>query len=180
MFSFRHQPLKTVYLLYAFVTILFIRLPYWLFLASTPAFRPRAAWSVKRTVLFWLVKASTKIFYAIGFPVPSSNPRIDSANAEETGFAWVDAVPSTFVVGDIEELARKNAVVPVKMFGYWYCGGDTIGSKDRRASANEKVLYYLHGTWCYFDPNVSTHELTGINRRWRLCGEYDTMDNMPR
>lgn len=146
MFAFRHQPLKTFYLLFALVTVPFIRLPYWVVLSSISAFRPKTTWSMRRTLMFWVVKASTKMFYSIGFPAPQGNPDVDSAHPEETGFMWVDAVPSSLVTGEIEEMARKNAVSPARVYGYWYGTRDATGKHGQRAGIGERVFYFLHGT----------------------------------
>jgi len=141
----KSQPLKSLYLLLAIPIILFIRLPYWVFVSAVPALRPRKTWSMKRTLLLYVIDATNSMTYQTGFGAPPSNPEKDSANSETTGFAWVDAIPENLVTGELGELARRNQVTPARVFGYWYGARDEQGKPGQHAAKGERVLYYIHG-----------------------------------
>ncbi|KAI0822116.1 alpha/beta-hydrolase [Trametes gibbosa] len=144
-FAYSSPLLKALYLIVAVPIIVFVRLPYWTIISAIPALRPRRSWGMQRALICHVLNASTKMMYDIGMFPPGSNPDKDSLNPETTGFVWVDAVPSEFVVGDIAEYAQKNHVTPARTYGYWYGAKDHAGKHGQRAGENERVYYHLHG-----------------------------------
>lgn len=144
-FAFKTQPVKTLYLLAAVVSILFVRLPVWIISASIPSLRPKRNWTMLRSLGFRVVKTALEMYYEIGLPPPHSNPEVDASKPAETGFAWVYPIPSDAIVGEVAEMARVNNVQPARVFGYWYGARDETGKPGQRAAKGERVLYYFHG-----------------------------------
>ncbi|EKM55197.1 uncharacterized protein PHACADRAFT_95865, partial [Phanerochaete carnosa HHB-10118-sp] len=154
-FAFRNQPLKLIYLLVAVPVLLFIRLPYRLIVASIPALRPRRSWNMVKTLTRYFSKTRTRMFYDVGFNAPEGNPIKDSRDPGATGFVWVDAVPSQLVTGEIADLAHRNGVEPVDVYGYWHGARNESGKHGQRATKGERVLYFLGG----IVPTLTTFQM---------------------
>ncbi|KAF8515473.1 alpha/beta-hydrolase [Gautieria morchelliformis] len=145
MFAFRNQPLKALYLLYFAVTGLLIRLPYWTIASAIPACRPKRTWSMRRSFEVRLLNAMiNRLFCVIGFP-PEVDPVKDSKAASTTGFVWVDEIPEEFIKGEVAAMAKKNSVLPARIYGYWFGKRASDGSHGQRASPGELVYYHIHG-----------------------------------
>ncbi|KAJ3559353.1 hypothetical protein NP233_g11284 [Leucocoprinus birnbaumii] len=144
MFEFRRQPLKSFYLFYAALSIVFIRLPYWVIISAIPRARPRKSWPMSRALLVQAMNAILGVLYATSVTEEIS-PDKDAAAPEKTGFVWVEALPDDLVQGDVAAMAKTNNVRPVQVFGYWLGQRGSDGSHGQQADSTEKVLYHLHG-----------------------------------
>ncbi|KAH7904382.1 alpha/beta-hydrolase [Hygrophoropsis aurantiaca] len=142
MFAFRYQPLKSFYVVYTFLSILFVRLPYWCIISAIPASRPRPSWSMSRSILLHGCKAIATMLFATGaFPsvdIEAQSKTIDS-------FVWVDGVPEDLVRGEIADMAKQNNVKSIRVHGYWYGKKGAGGGYAQPASKDERVLYHFHG-----------------------------------
>ncbi|KIJ64873.1 hypothetical protein HYDPIDRAFT_89764 [Hydnomerulius pinastri MD-312] len=144
MFELRHQPLKTVYLLYSVVSILFVRLPFWVVSSLVPAWRPRPTWPLSRTVIVYGLQAFVSIAFSIG-SFSGDDAEKSSKDADKLGFVWVEPVPAELLKGEVASIAATNKVEPVRRHGYWYGKGVGGGSHGGKAQPDEKVLYHFHG-----------------------------------
>ncbi|KAH7887281.1 alpha/beta-hydrolase [Phlebopus sp. FC_14] len=144
MFEFRHQPLKTVYFLYSVVSILFIRLPYWVLSSLVPSWRPRTSWTLSRTVSVYGMQSVVDIIFATGLFVGDDAEK-SAKSADKLGFVWIDPLPTTLLTGEIASAARTNNVVSTRTHGYWYGKNVGSGAHGQKASPDERVLYFLHG-----------------------------------
>ncbi|KAF8585251.1 alpha/beta-hydrolase [Ramaria rubella] len=145
MFAFRSRPFKILYIIYAGLTVLFIRLPYWVIISGIPACKPRRSWPMKRVFLVRFLKAFLNIAYAIGFFPRDGNPVKDSKAPNKTGFVWVDEVPQEFIKGDVAEMAKIDGVASAVAYGYWFGKRGSDGKHAQRAAPGERVYYHLHG-----------------------------------
>ncbi|KAI0075549.1 alpha/beta-hydrolase [Panus rudis PR-1116 ss-1] len=141
-FAFRHQPLRTMFILGGVIYIL-VSLPVWLVLAAIPATRPRRSWSFKRAIFVRLLRPLLKIRYQTALPTPTPLTKFES-DAKALGFVWVKATPD-LVVGEIRELAEKNGVKAERVGGFWYGPRGPDGEVGQPASPGEKVVYHMHG-----------------------------------
>ncbi|KXN86994.1 AB hydrolase superfamily protein C4A8.06c [Leucoagaricus sp. SymC.cos] len=146
MFEFRRQPFKTLYFLYAFLSILLVRLPYWVVVSAIPSARPRKSWPMSRSLIVHVLNAVLGIMYATSVTERVS-PDKDAAAPEKTGFVWVELLPDSLVQGDVAIMARVNNVKAVKRYGYWLGQRAVDGSHGQKAEPGERVLYYLHGKY---------------------------------
>jgi hypothetical protein len=144
-FRFKNQPQKLLYILYSIITILAIRLPYWILVSVIPACRPRRSWSFSRSVAMKFMQASVPIMFNAGVFPPVSDPLKDEASADALGFVWVDPINEQLVVGEIAAMAKTNNVAPARVYGYWYGKRGRDGKHGQQAAAGEKVLYHIHG-----------------------------------
>ncbi|KAJ7162238.1 alpha/beta-hydrolase [Mycena filopes] len=140
-FPFRNQPLTSLYVLYTAISIVFLRLPFWVIISAFPSLRPRRAWSMGRTVAVYGLQAVVDAMYKIGFS-PSKDPETFES---QPGFAWVNGIDPDMVVGDLASTAKLNNVSPATICGYWSGKTGADGRLGRIASAGERVLYILHG-----------------------------------
>ncbi|KAJ3547208.1 hypothetical protein NMY22_g1741 [Coprinellus aureogranulatus] len=146
MHTFRHQPLKGLYLVYQFVSTLFIRLPFWI-LSNTPrSLRPRPSWPVGRGVVVKLVRHVMTIQNQTGPWAVAPDYRTLTLGEGVNGI-WIEPAHETEILtGDIARLARIADVSPTRLPGYWQHKKKTtdieVGSGFQ---LGEKVLYNLHG-----------------------------------
>ncbi|GJE86688.1 alpha/beta hydrolase [Phanerochaete sordida] len=153
-FFWRHQPLKTIYLAYALASIA-VRLPFWFVLALVPSLRPRASWTVGRTVL---VHAARVLFGAIfntgSFELVRVDPQRFAKNPDAVGLVWMDATPD-LIQGDVKKYAQLNKVSAVHVPAYWYGERDPITKRvGQRAQPDEKVILAFHsGGWVMGDAS---------------------------
>lgn len=155
-FIFHRQPLKTVYLTYVAVTLIFVRLPLWFLTSLVPSLRPRSTWTIRRTLF---LKSIQVIFPAV-FNTGSFNrlrvdPRKFENDEDEVGLVWIDASPE-LIKDDIKEFAERNGVEAERVPGYWFGGRDIgTGRVGQRAHPDEKVILCLHGE-SYLSVNLAT------------------------
>jgi hypothetical protein len=143
MFEYRRQPWTTLYIAYTILSIVFVRLPFWLVISAFPWYRPRRSWNMTRTVVTWLLQALISTTFAVG-AFDQAKPE-EKINNVRLGRVWVEGVPTDFVRGDISSRAEANNVAPARIHGYWYGKRDAAGNPGQSASPGEKVLYYFHG-----------------------------------
>lgn len=74
----------------------------------------------------------------------AGSPEKAAAAADAVGFVWVAAAPE-LVTGEIRDLAEANNVQPTKTCGFWLGSRGANNEVGQKASANEKVIYHLHG-----------------------------------
>ena len=65
------------------------------------------------------------------------------------GFVVVPAFPEDLLVGEIRELASRQAVKTERTFGFWYQRKDLGEPPDRKATPGEKVALLFHGTFVH-------------------------------
>ncbi|EKM56906.1 uncharacterized protein PHACADRAFT_92890 [Phanerochaete carnosa HHB-10118-sp] len=129
----RHEPLKTIYLIFALASAL-VRVPFWFTFALVPPFRPRASWTIGRTVVVKLARAYfTAIFNTGSFQWGRVDPQRFAKNEEGVGLVWIDVAPD-LIQGDIKKYARTNKVSSVHVPAYWY------GDRDTHSKAGGWVL----------------------------------------
>ena len=147
LFVFRKQPWKALYLSHSLFATLFVRVPYWTVVSAIPACRPRRSWTFFRAFMFRLLRSIMDICFKVGFPPPEGNAAKDSRKPSQSGFVWVEPVPIDLVTGELAELAAMNGVRSERIWGYWYGERDATGKHGQSARTDERVLYYLHGSY---------------------------------
>jgi hypothetical protein len=147
MFEFSHQPLKAVFLIYSTVTILFIRIPYWIILSSIPRWRQKRSWSLSRSFRMRFLNAALEVIAVVGWGIDGADPEVNAKSAEnlKLGFVYVDGISEEFVRGEVGDMAKTNNVTPARVSGYWYGRRGSDGKHAQQASPGEKVLFYMHG-----------------------------------
>ncbi|KZT03149.1 alpha/beta-hydrolase [Laetiporus sulphureus 93-53] len=148
MFAFRHEPLKSLYKLYAYVATICVRLPYANITSRIQALRPRRTWSARRAYILPLLRARIEDWFATGLPLsPGHDPEeiVASGQADALGFVWVPAIDPGLIVGEVSEMAELNGVKPKKTHGYWLKSQKVTGKGDYKADEGEKVVMYFHG-----------------------------------
>ncbi|KAI1789469.1 alpha/beta-hydrolase [Ganoderma leucocontextum] len=141
-FAFRHQPVKTVYLLGAAVYVLGA-LPVWTVANALPSTRPRRSWTLKRSLVVTILRNAAVIIYSTSLQAPPTLEACEK-DAHALGFVWVKATPD-LVVGEVHELAEKNGVEAVPTAGFWIGPRGPDGNSDYPAGSDEKVVYHFHG-----------------------------------
>ncbi|KAJ7186798.1 alpha/beta-hydrolase [Mycena filopes] len=137
VFRFRRQPQKTLYLAFA-IPFLLLRIPFWTLRYLLPAWRPRRAWSLGRSILAELIDAGTAIMLQTSLPAPEPLEKM-ALSAGKTGFVWVQPAPD-FIVGDVQRFAEINGVASTKTGGFWYGTRTSDNAVGQRASPGEKVM----------------------------------------
>lgn len=102
-----------------------------------------------RTFTVHFIKAfANEMPFNIGIQWAGGSTEKDSAHPEHTGFVLIDPVPESLVV--VNDVAQRNDVVPVRVFGYWYRARNEKGKHDQPAKDGERAIYFLHGaSYCY-------------------------------
>ncbi|GLB37506.1 putative steryl acetyl hydrolase [Lyophyllum shimeji] len=142
-YPFRRQPLKAAYLTYQVLTTLLLRIPLWVLLAIPRPLRPRASWSVKRTVFVNFVRHFLNISARSG-PVIILPNHLAITPGENVNGVWLDPAPQ-LVTGKLQTWMHATSVTPSRIPGYWiHRKGSTI-EVAAAPKPGEKVLYNLHG-----------------------------------
>ncbi|KAM6497906.1 Alpha/Beta hydrolase fold [Amanita muscaria] len=142
-FAFRHQPLKGLYLTYQALTLLFLRLPWWITRSLLRSWRPRPSWDIKRAVFLNLIRHRSYVISQTGPLSRFPNHRHIEQDVGEYG-VWVKAVPE-LVKGELEAFATAASVKPATIPGYWIHKSGTNIKIASPPVPDEKVLYRLHG-----------------------------------
>ncbi|TDL22602.1 alpha/beta-hydrolase [Rickenella mellea] len=140
-FNFRNQPLKGIYVMYAVLSVIFVRLPWWTLVSLIS--RPRASWTLKRAILVRLIRYFTGINDRI-FTLQACPDHRAITGGKGVKGVWVEPVPN-FVTGQVKEWADQANVRPVRIPGYWQDKKGYHFSVGQKPTADEKVLYLLHG-----------------------------------
>ena len=169
-FFLSRQPWKWLYLKYVWATLFFVRLPIWFIFSLIPWMRPRASWTIKRTLLVKSLQELVPMTFNTGQfkETVRVNPQKYANNEEEVGLVWIDAVPQ-MIQGDIKQYAKTNRVSVVHVPAYWFGRRDPVtGLAGQPASLNEKVILNLH---CKYSEVVSLITvLTSFHdSRWLGC-----------
>jgi hypothetical protein len=142
VFSYRHQPMKTLYILVGAIWLL-VRMPYWMLHNLMPAWRPRRSWSLR---CFTVAVMDNAVAILLETALPANDSLENMAKTgQKMGFVWLDPIPSNLIVGDIQKFGEMNDVKPECIGGFWYgprAADDTFGQV---ASPGEKVFYLIHG-----------------------------------
>ncbi|TDL22625.1 alpha beta-hydrolase [Rickenella mellea] len=141
IYNFRYQPLKSIYVTYAVLSVIFVRLPWWTLVSLIS--RPRPSWTLKRAILVRLTRYFMGINYRI-FTLRAVPDHRAITGGKSVKGVWVDPVPN-FVVGQVKEWADQANVKPIRIPGYWQDKKGHSFSIGQKPTADEKVLYLLHG-----------------------------------
>ncbi|KZT01805.1 alpha/beta-hydrolase [Laetiporus sulphureus 93-53] len=87
------------------------------------------------------------------------NPESYAKSGEDVGLVWLDPISEFLIVGEIKQAAAVNAVVPVRLAGYWYGQRGTDGMVGQSAGPDEKVIYELHGGGWVWDSACMCEEM---------------------
>ncbi|KAG9316167.1 alpha/beta-hydrolase [Chiua virens] len=142
-FTFRQQPLKTLYIIYTLFLVL-SKLPYWTLISLPRAWRPRRNWSLGRSVTLSVLRTIVDMVYATGLFIGEDAEK-SAKSADKLGFVWVEPLSPELIKGEIASLAAANKTVSVRVYGFWYGKDVGSGSHGGKARPNEKVLYHFHG-----------------------------------
>ncbi|KAK0499272.1 Alpha/Beta hydrolase protein [Armillaria luteobubalina] len=142
-FRLRHQPLKALYQSYLLTSVI-VRIPVWFGTSLLPSWRPRPTWGIRRVLLHNLLRLLVESFFQTGLPSLDTSPRATSMLA---GYVEVEPIPTSLVVGEIDELASINNVRPERSHGYWY------GPVEKSESGG-KVIYFFHSPTALFTPTL--------------------------
>ncbi|CAE6434405.1 unnamed protein product [Rhizoctonia solani] len=136
------QPLGFLYLLYR-RTLVLIKLPFWTALYFAGINKPRASWTLKKTLLFNAIRD------ILDAPSKTGNDRgrvytneVAAKDCLDARFIWVDSVQSELIVGEVKRLAQacgaQSVRIPAYGFGKWDSARDL-------ARDGEKIILNLHG-----------------------------------
>lgn len=143
-FQYRRQPVKSLFLLYVGLSILFVRLPYWVVTSLVPAWRPRRSWSMRRTIMVRVMVVFVDALFKTQLPPPAQDLKTVEKEASKNGFVWIDPTPE-LIGGEIKAMADRNGVRPERIPGFWWGAKGPDGVAGQLAGKGEKVVYYLHG-----------------------------------
>jgi hypothetical protein len=146
-FFLSRQPWKKLYVAYVWGMLLFVRIPIWFLMSLIPWLRPRASWTIKRTLLVKSLQELVPMtFNAAQFKeTVRVDPQTYAKNEEEVGLVWIDAAPEV-IQGDIKKYAKLNRVSVIHVPAYWFGARDTTtGLAGQPAAPNEKVVMNFHG-----------------------------------
>ncbi|KAK7057107.1 Abhydrolase-3 domain-containing protein [Favolaschia claudopus] len=139
----RHQPMKSIYLLYELVTA-FIRIPYWALLAIPRGLRPRKSWSWARAMNVQLIRHLSNLSLVVG-PIRVSPSYLALVPGIGYHGVWVEPLPSEHILGKLKIWIAAAGVTAVKLPGYWlHKSGSTIEG-EAPLMPGEKIVYALHG-----------------------------------
>ncbi|KAI0731328.1 alpha/beta-hydrolase [Earliella scabrosa] len=144
-FQFRGQPFTALFCVYLFLSLLFVKIPYWTIRYALPSWRP-VRWSLGRMVLVKIYRTMIDASFQTTFGPFCVDPvEVEKrGKAEEDGLVWVEPAPE-LIVGEVAECAKINGVQAERRAGYWFGKRGPDGKAGQRAGPDEKVIYSCHG-----------------------------------
>jgi len=183
----RHQPFRSLYLIYSFFTLLFVRIPIWTLLSLPRSNRSRPSWSIGGNVV---VKVMYQVMSVIeersGFLIDLPNHKA-ARGGKGVKSVWVEAVPN-LITGQLKAWAEVSNVDSISIPGYWMDSKGSDTKAGERAKPGEKVIYHLHGGGYFFlsaHPSSPTSEVVkGLleylpSIRRAFCLEYRLSTSEP-
>ncbi|KAH6913973.1 endoplasmic reticulum protein [Coprinopsis sp. MPI-PUGE-AT-0042] len=144
-FAFRHQPLKGLYLAYALISTLFIRVPLWFLFNLVPSMRARRSWSLKKAFMLNFVRHISQLSEQTGPFVTMPNHTAITPGEDVNG-VWISGADH-LITPEIQALLDKAGVKPARIPGYWFVRRRDKTTLEPGANARdgEKVIMNLHG-----------------------------------
>jgi acetyl esterase/lipase len=190
-FPFRKQPIKGLYVVYRFITLL-VLLPFWTLRYALPSWRPRASWTLKQALY-----VCTHSSYLLSTPLENSSSICEQNRyvrwlstigemigvsgrthkdytllplpsiKDHSGFVLIPPAASDLVTGSIKAFADKAGVRPETIIGYWF--GDSL--EDRPVEEDEVVVMNMHGGGYIFGTAHPNDETADIPKGLARYGE---------
>ncbi|KAJ3572736.1 hypothetical protein NP233_g2894 [Leucocoprinus birnbaumii] len=138
-----HQPFKAIYVVAELISIVFLRVPFWIAISIPRSWRPRPSWSLPRSVLVHALRRYFLLNHWVG-GVLKAPDYLALQKGKDVNGVWVDSA-AQFVQGPILEKCKKATVEFVKLPGYWYIRKGETFDANYKPSKTDKVVYTLHG-----------------------------------
>ena len=144
------QPFKAIYIFGFAVTIVFIRLPWWLIYYSWRPNRPRKTWSLRRTILVQMLQHATRLVLGFGIVLDKRDLSLEVPQKElkslNARFVWIPELEEEDIVGSVAEHAARAGVESIAIPAYWILKEGTEWSPaHEKALVDEKTMLYIHG-----------------------------------
>ncbi|KAI0362190.1 alpha/beta-hydrolase [Trametes cingulata] len=156
----RRQPFKGLYLTYVAFSTLFIRIPLWFIWFLPRSNRPRATWSIMRSIRVVAFRDLTGLTITVGLKTAHDVPKSDD-ELKNARVVWVEGLPedSEAFCGEVRRAADVNGVKPARVPAYWFFKRDSAVHKDLKAKAGERTVLHIHGGAFYLGsahPDATT------------------------
>ncbi|KAJ4483323.1 Alpha/Beta hydrolase protein [Lentinula aciculospora] len=139
----RYQPFKGLYLTYEFFSTVFLRIPVWILTSIPRSWRPRARWTIERSVKLKLTRHIITITRTVGPSSETPNHLAITPGLDVNG-VWIPPIPE-LIKDELEVWANIAHVTSIQIPGYWqHKKGSTI-EVAAPPMPGEKVVYALHG-----------------------------------
>ncbi|OBZ76418.1 Esterase [Grifola frondosa] len=162
----RRQPFRALFFVYFFTTLVFFKIPIWVFRYLPHANRPRSTWTIKRCLIIRAFQDLLVFSSKVG-SVQKPSPTKEVADKELTNakFAWVEGIDegSELFCGVLKQYAEKTGVHHVRIPGYWLLKKGTKWVGEGKAREGERTVLHLHGGAFYMGsahPSDMTANLT--------------------
>ncbi|KAE9411374.1 alpha/beta-hydrolase [Gymnopus androsaceus JB14] len=138
------QPFRGIYLTYQFLSTVFIRIPLWILLAFPKSWRPRATWSISKTVKLKLTRYLNALSKTAGplFGTPPNHLAI-TPGVNVNG-VWIPPIPE-LIKDELAIWANVAQVTSIRIPGYWLHKEGSSITVAAPLMPGEKVVYALHG-----------------------------------
>ncbi|KAK2462087.1 hypothetical protein APHAL10511_006550 [Amanita phalloides] len=160
-FTFMHQPLKGIYIVYQLLTTLLIRIPWWTLRSLPRSWRPRTSWSLNRVLRINLLRHMICVVDQLGIFRITPNHLALETDVGANG-VWIEPVPH-LIVEELQAFADTSAVDVIRIPGYWMHKDGIDVKVASPLVAGEKVVYHLHGgayVRCSAHPSDKTTNIT--------------------
>ncbi|KAJ3808481.1 Alpha/Beta hydrolase protein [Lentinula aff. lateritia] len=138
-----YQPFKGLYLTYELFSTVFLRVPAWILTAIPKPWRPRARWSIGRSVKLKLTRHMVAITKRVG-PLRQRPNYLAITPGLDVNGVWIPPIPE-LIKDELELWAKVSRVSSIQIPGYWqHKKGSTI-DVAAPPMPGEKVVYALHG-----------------------------------
>ncbi|KAJ3751967.1 Alpha/Beta hydrolase protein [Lentinula raphanica] len=139
----RYQPFKGLYLTYEFFSTVFLRVPFWILGSIPKSWRPRARWTIGRSVKLKLTRHMVGITKIVG-PLRQTPNYLAITPGVNVNGIWIPPI-AELVKDDLALWANISQVSSIQIPGYWqHKKGSTI-EVAAPPMPGEKVVYALHG-----------------------------------
>ncbi|EKM77135.1 hypothetical protein AGABI1DRAFT_77545 [Agaricus bisporus var. burnettii JB137-S8] len=166
IYKYGAQPWKALFITYAILTTLFVRIPLWTLLAIPRTLRPRRSWDIRRVLLVKLIRTVSEVEENIGRIIFSPDHRALKITPGVPA-VWIPPVRSSLVVGNLAEWAQRAGVEPIKIPGYWTIQEGANITHTSRPERGEKVVLSFHGG-SYTRFSAHPTEIPGVIGRYLI------------
>ncbi|KAJ3796265.1 Alpha/Beta hydrolase protein [Lentinula aff. detonsa] len=137
------QPFKGLYLTYQLFSTVFFRVPIWILTSIPKSWRPRAHWTMSKSVKLKVTRHMIGITIKTG-PLKKLPNHLAITEGSDVIGIWIPPIPE-LIKDELEIWANISRVTSIRIPGYWQYKKRPTVDVVAFPVPGEKIVYSLHG-----------------------------------